>query len=269
MLDQAQLMRAIAPKIAAKPRFTLRRLWPPAQWGSAAAAALLIAILAGRSDVGVQRVAEILSSLHLRSPAALRSDQAVAGPFDAETATRQLAQAVRGLAADRDRLITRMAAVEQNLEDMTGSVTRQIEAAKAASAPWPDDQTPVPATAAPMLALAEGLANPLTAATISSPSDAAEAATPAAAYGADIGSATSIKTLHTRWTELRSAHPQLFAGLRPSVTLREGLRSKRTELRLVVGPLPNAEAAAQLCASLAPFRQFCQPTMFDGRLALQ
>jgi hypothetical protein len=88
-------------------------------------------------------------------------------------------------------------------------------------------------------------------------------------YGADIGSATSIKTLQTRWTAVHAAHAQLFQGLHPSVTLRENPRSNRTELRLVVGPFSNAEAAAQLCAALAAFKQFCQPTMFDGRLALQ
>jgi len=49
------------------------------------------------------------------------------------------------------------------------------------------------------------------------------------------------------------------------VILRESPRSNRIELRLVVGPLPSAEAAAQLCASLAAFHVFCQPAMFDGR----
>jgi hypothetical protein len=100
------------------------------------------------------------------------------------------------------------------------------------------------------------------------PLGAASAPRPAA-YGADIGSATSIKTLQTRWTGLHSAHRQLFEGLHPSLTLRENPRSSRTELRLVIGPLPNAEAAVRLCRALAAFKQSCQPTMFDGRLALQ
>jgi hypothetical protein len=54
------------------------------------------------------------------------------------------------------------------------------------------------------------------------------------------------------------------------VSLRENQRSNRIELRLMVGPFSNAEAAAQLCALLGTFHLFCQPTMFDGRhLALQ
>ena len=79
-----------------------------------------------------------------------------------------------------------------------------------------------------------------------------------------------MKGLQTRWTVLLTAHPQLFAGLQPLVSLRENPRTNRAELHLVVGPFSNAEAAAQLCSSLGAHRTPCQPTMFDGsRLALQ
>jgi hypothetical protein len=40
------------------------------------------------------------------------------------------------------------------------------------------------------------------------------------AYGADIGSSLSVKALRTRWAGLRAAHPQLFEGLQPVVSLR-------------------------------------------------
>jgi hypothetical protein len=49
--------------------------------------------------------------------------------FDAEAVTRQLAQAVRGLNEDRDRLTTRLAALEQSLNDITGAITRGEEKA--------------------------------------------------------------------------------------------------------------------------------------------
>jgi hypothetical protein len=58
--------------------------------------------------------------------------------------------------------------------------------------------------------------------------------------------------------------------LQAVATLKENPRSKRAELRLVVGPLPNPEAAAELCAALATFHVPCQPTNFEGQhLALQ
>ena len=41
------------------------------------------------------------------------------------------------------------------------------------------------------------------------------------------------------------------------------------ELRLIIGPMPDAEAAAQLCVTLAAAHQYCQPVAFEGqRLAV-
>ncbi len=97
--------------------------------------------------------------------------------------------------------------------------------------------------------------------------------TPAAAgtaYGADIGTATTIKALHARWTWLRTAHPALFEGLQPLVSLKQNPRTNRAELHLIVGPYSNADAAEQFCDFIVPFHLTCQPAMFDGsRLALQ
>jgi hypothetical protein len=103
----------------------------------------------------------------------------------------------------------------------------------------------------------------------STPADPITSGSLVSGYGADIGGALTIKSLHARWIGLRSAHPQLFQGLRTSVTIRENARSSRSESRLVVGPFSHAGGAAQLCFSLAALKLSCQPTMFDGRLALQ
>jgi hypothetical protein len=100
--------------------------------------------------------------------------------------------------------------------------------------------------------------------------DSPAAAPAPMAYGADVGNGVSIKALQTRWTGLRVAHPQIFDGLQPLASPRENARTSRTELHLVIGPYPTAEAAMQLCDQLVPFRIACQPTMFDGsHLALQ
>jgi len=252
------------------PVFTMERFRRQTVWGAVAAVALLAAALSSRSEVGVQRASNAVSALD-SSP----GDSGRAAPFDAQAATRQLAEAVHGLAQDRDRLATRLAAVEHDIDDVTGSISRQIEAAKAADVqalvPWPGAQQPVPMIAASIAAMVAP--SPATLAMTASPSeeavDTAAAAPRQPAYGADIGGATSIKTLQSRWVLLNAAHPQLFVGLHPSVTLRENPRTNRTELRLLIGPLPNAEKAAQLCAELAAFRLACEPTMFGNRLALQ
>lgn len=244
----------------------VRKIGPVGLWGSAAVLALLIAILAGHSDAGAQRIAIVVSSLNLGGSQSFHANSSAQRPSETDTATRQLAEAVRGLTEDQDRLTTRLDAVEHNLDDMTGSIDRQIEAAKGAQsdAPWPDD----PATTSPT-ALAALLAtpNPMPPGTMQGAPD--ESGPRLQGYGADIGGALSIKSLHTRWSALHAAAPQLFEGLRPGVSIRENLHSKRTELRLVVGPFSNAEAAARLCVALAALRVPCQPSMFDGRLALQ
>ena len=265
---------------AAQATFTLQQFRREALWAAVTAAALLLAVLCGRTDIGAHRVARLLASWKLISPT---SSEVEPAPFDAQAVTRQLAQAVRGLAEDHERLIKRVAAVERDVDDMTGSITREIEAVKAASASaspsWPSDSTasltqaevasliapPVPPTGVALLLPPK----PATQAAGAPQPNAEASPSSEATYGADVGGALSFKSLHAHWAALRSAHPQLFDGLRPAVTLREATRSSRTELRLVIGPFANAAAAAQLCVTLAAFRQPCQPTMFDGRLALQ
>jgi hypothetical protein len=163
---------------------------------------------------------------------------------------------VRDLAADDDQIKSRLAAVEHNMDDVTGSIAQQAARATTAAAPatpspWPDG----PAVAATPAAIAAVVAPPL-----AMPME----------YGVDIGSALSIQALRARWAGIHSAHPELFDGLVPTVTLRDTPRSNRPELRLVVGPLAGADAATKLCSVLASYRLFCQPTIFAGQhLALQ
>jgi len=300
MLELAHIRNARPKKSAAAataaPSFTMHRLWRQALWGSIAAFAFLLAILAGFSDAGSQRFASLFSSSNMASSAPSRSSQQVAGQtgprsLDTEAITRQLLQTVRGLADDRERMTMRLAAVERSVDDLSVSVNKQIEAMKAASAPV------VAAAPAPLPASATAPASgddpsaqkaPVTTASISAthapPPASAESASPdspavtsalsptetsaptsRSSYGAELGNGSSIKALHARWAGIRSVHGQMFEGLRPFVALRDNPKSHRTELRLVVGPFANAAAAAQLCASLVAVQLTCQPTMYDGR----
>lgn len=264
-----------APKRAAAKQktFTMRHLWRMALWGVTAASALLLAVLSTRSEVGSERIAAVFSAGH-------GGAQVAARPFDAQAETRRLASAVHDLSAENTQLRSRLAALEHNMDDVTGSISRQIEAVKAETAPpWPADAKPEPVTPAvvasivsPAAPLPAGLAAPLPLPPSVKPAAAPAAAAPAAAtppaagsveYGVDVGSALSIEVLRARWLGIRSAHLQLFADLTPTVTLRAIPRTNRSELRLVVGPLPTSAAAARLCAALAPYRLFCQPTAFD------
>lgn len=305
MLGPAPIVMAPAKRMAAKPSFTTRRLVRLALWGSLATAALLVAVVSGRGDIGPQRVVAALSSLHLASLWPLHRDRAAgevtvripdrsgSQPPEQEPAINELANTVRGLAQDRDRILVRLAAVEHNLDDVTGSVARQIEAAKTASktaSQPPADTEPTAATAAgsapaaamPIVEIAAppALQPPAVAATLPAPPAPPPALTASAAatsvqppvteYAIDLGGASFIQALSAHWAEVHGAHPQLFEGLKPVVTLKETARTKHVELRLQVGPLPSAAAASRLCASLASLRPPCRPTTLDGpHLALR
>lgn len=269
MADRTQAgiaaLKQFAMRLKLRQRSRMRR---EMLWGVAAAAALVCAVVSGLGDAGAQRAAIVLSSLKF-----LSAGQAQPQPsqFNAEAATRQIVITLQGLAEDRDRLTARLDTLEQHMDDMTGSISRQIEAAKTASAQAAEQQQPWPSQAPPLADLPASVA-------MAAPDAAAQSAEPAAPsapvaaspeYGVDVGGALSIKTLHSRWAGIRSAHPDLFEGLRPALSLRENPQSNQPELRLLVGPFRSAEAAAQLCAALAVIHQFCQPTMFDHEVALQ
>jgi hypothetical protein len=353
---------------AADAPLDMRRLRKLALWGTAAAATLTVAVLVGMSDTGMRRMSFAVASWGKPDRQETRLAGTPAQPAapapvivqrdpEALAEARRLAETVRAMAADRDRLQTRLSALERNFEDVTGSIKREISAtrplppinlpsmteapaAPAASAPAPEklqnlpkiasspaaDPTPAPVpnpsppsalpgaipSAAPappdsanaLVAMAPldpsliggphagipsfglpgmpALPQAPTAApttgesrpdiTASGPPAAANGSTaPRIDFGIDIGGASNIEMIRAQWSMVRSQHLKLLEGLTPVVSIRD-LRQRRTvELRLVAGPLANANAAAQLCAALnAAGLPSCQPAVFDGqRLALR
>jgi hypothetical protein len=248
MADEVRLAKADLKRAAPRVPVTMHGLWRLVVWGSTAATALLIAVLSSRGVVGSQRAAVAASTLGGATVAVVQpapTPQPAARPFDAQAETKKLADAVRDLTADNDELKSRLAVVEHSVDDVTGSIAQQAKAT--AAPPWPDSGPPVPSTPAAIAAvIAPALPLPME-------------------YGVDIGSAVSIQALRARWAGIRSAHPQLFDGLAPTVSLSETPQSNRPELRLVLGPLASAGAAAKLCTTLERFRLTCQPTIFAGR----
>ena len=89
-------------------------------------------------------------------------------------------------------------------------------------------------------------------------------------YGVDLGAAGTMIRLRDRWNALNATHPKLTNGLRPLVSLRENAKGDKVEMRLIVGPLPNAAAAAEFCGALTGVPYSCLPAAFDGqRLAIR
>jgi hypothetical protein len=250
MADEVRLAKADLKRPAAAVPVTMHGLWRLVVWGSTAATALLIAVMSSRGVVGSQRAAVAASTLNGGTVAVIQPAPTPQLPavraFDAQAAeTKKLAEAVRDLTADNDELKSRLAVVEHSVDDVTGSIARQAQST--APPPWPENGPPVPATPAAIAAvIAPAMPLPME-------------------YGVDIGSAVSVQALRARWAGIRSAHPQLFAGLAPTISLSEMPPSNHPELRLVVGPLVSADAAAKLCTTLERYRLTCQPTIFAGR----
>ena len=206
-------------KTGAQTAFTMQQLWRQVLWGCIAAAALLLAILAGFTDsrcakggdgfVVFERRSICVSAHH---PGASTGPSAARSP-DSDLIVRQLTQTVRGLTEDRDRIVKRLAAMERNLDDITGSISQQIEAAKAPSAPpvepglplrtprsWPRQKQRMPPAGKRRRNLAPLNRPPHN----RRPTVAARHEWRRTA--AEIGSASSIKALHARWAGIRSGH---------------------------------------------------------------
>jgi hypothetical protein len=266
-------------------------------WGGLAVVALGGAALSGQSETGAQRLAALVQGAP--APAATRPATPAAPaprPVESDEAKR-LAESVRLLAADRDRLLARLDALERNL-DVTGS-THQDNPAPAAqppatpmNAPLPPGWSMVPSTIPPAAGIPSATFPPQgTAGTSGAPSHPAAPASPQQAdrageltandqaaessvtkteFGVDVGGNHTLNGLRAMWSSIKGRHGALLDGLRPLVAVREGKKPGAVELRLVAGPLANAVAAARLCASLSAAGVTCQPTIFDGqRLALR
>jgi hypothetical protein len=152
-------------------------------------------------------------------------------------------------------LIARLDSLERNVSDVTSSIARSAIPPPVAPPSPPVISAPEatlmpPAPAAPKQTLSE------------------EPATAKPEFGIDLGRANTVEGLRQLWTTMKNRHGGTLEGLRPIVTVREIARPGGVEIRLVAGPLPNAAAAARLCATLAGVT--CHPTVFDGqRLALR
>jgi hypothetical protein len=269
MTDLADALRAEPPpavkplpgmmrpdKLIAKPkRFTMERLQRVALWGAAAAATLLVVVLTSQSQVAENRIALIL---HRPQPAA-------AAPFDAQAETLRLAEALRRLSNSDEQIQSRLAAVEQDMQDVTGSINKQIKAA--AENRRADDGPSVVATAA-VSAAVPALADIASASPPATVQTAAESPAPAPSpmqFGVDIGSGLTIAALRMRWAAIRTAHPQFFEGMEPILSVKEIPHSNRIELRLIAGPIEQPGTAARLCGQLSLAGLYCQPTIFDGQ----
>jgi hypothetical protein len=140
-----------ATRSAEVSHFGMQALWRLALWGMLATFALFTAVLSAYSHAGSQRqTASVTSGQGTNSP---RDDivEAELQPSESADETRRLAEEVRTLTADRDQLLTRVAALERSFDGVTGTIKRDRIAApqpaQAQSAPQIPPLAQVPAQA--------------------------------------------------------------------------------------------------------------------------
>ena len=126
-------------------------LWRLGSWGAASVGAVIVALLASQSSIGLRRDQVVAADLVRQS----QQIQSVARENQSET--RRLASAIDTLNSDRDRLYSRVTVLEQGLDSVTGAIARQNSApASVQAAPTssptaetqPAPQSPAPAAAA-------------------------------------------------------------------------------------------------------------------------
>ena len=260
-----------APASPAPPvrRFEMRDLWRVVLWGAAAAGAVVLAIFVSTTDRGNHRL--MVAAAHFRlvpqqavAPVAQAPTQA---PHPTESAeTKQLAEAVKSLAVDRDRLLARLNTLEKTL-DVTASVPRTPDLQPAAT-PTVADPTPITVpTVMPRPSPQAQIAAPQTQAAVT-PEPAPPTTPSRAEFGIDLGASTTVEGLRVLWTNAKSRYGNVLEGLRPVMLVRDHARPGGVELRLIAGPVTNAAAAARLCNSM--IGAVCQPAVYEGqRLALR
>jgi len=99
-----------------------RSLWRLGSWGVGSVAAVVVAVMASQSSIGVRR--DQLAAADL----VRQSQQIQSVAKDSQSETRRLASAIDTLNGDRDRLYSRVTVLEQGLDSVTGSIARQNSA---------------------------------------------------------------------------------------------------------------------------------------------
>src|SRR5438034_1990196 len=170
-------------------------LWRLGSWGAASVGAVIVALLASQSSIGLRRDLVVAADL-LR-----QSQQIQSVARENQNETRRLASAIDTLNSDRDRLYARVTVLEQGLDSVTGAIARQNSApapAQAAPASSPTAETqPAPQSPAPA-------ASPV-ATTIAAAAERPRTALPEQASAASAGQGTSDAPAATPATPLMAS----------------------------------------------------------------
>lgn len=270
-------------------------MWRLSLWGGAATVAVAATLLIVNADPGLDRIVQALSQPAPAQQTAVEDTLLKRVEAQRAEENRRLETRLRELAADRDKLSARLATLEQNFSDLTGSIKRDISAvaatALAAKQEAPPAAAPAPVVTAPPVTMAAPIVRPEPApqpspaevparadvaaekppqmVSVPMPPTRVATATQAAPeeprkpeLGVDLGGARSMEILQARWVAVKANFGPVIEGLRPLAGYDD--RPGIIPYRLIVGPLPNGAAAAQICSRLHASKVPCRPVDYAG-----
>ena len=132
--------------LAEEDEFDRRALWRIGSWGVGATGAVILAVMANQSSLGLKRDQVAAADLTRQA----QQIQSVAR--ETQNEARRLAAAIDTLNSDRDRLYSRVTSLEHGLDSVTGAITRQgsAQASPAATAEPPGAHGPPAPAVAPV-----------------------------------------------------------------------------------------------------------------------
>src|ERR1700744_5934600 len=117
--DKEETGGALSGLLAEEDEFDRRTLWRLGTWAAVSVGAVVVALITNQSSIGMR---------HEQSAAAdllKQSQQMQLAARENLSETRRLASFVDTLNSDRDRLYSRVAVLEQGLDSVTGTISRQ------------------------------------------------------------------------------------------------------------------------------------------------
>ncbi len=262
-------------------------------WGTAAALALGAAVFTAQTHTGTQQIQLAFAGTVLPRPV-------VADVKTSDPAIAALQTKLERLTADRERLEARLASLEHELKDVTGSIRNQTEKhnippqiARVAPAPTapsiieppamktvsltPQAATPTASEEPATMRIPEAAAAPSRESTQPTPAAETENQAPippmrlaalparprrATKYGIELGNVSDLGSLQSRWVTIKANFGPLLVGLRPVAVKDKHPDSKA--LRLMAGPVKSMAAARELCAKFAAQNGYCFPRQVDA-----
>lgn len=253
-------------------------------WAGAAILAVALLALTAQTDIGIERLNGILAMTSAQTAVAKAEL-----PPEKDAEIKRLEALVLALAADRERLHTRISGLERNLDDMTGSIKQQQAtlaakpAAPPATPPPPHQVVPIlaplsmpstiesvaswPATATPQSASSEPVPLPPVRVALAPVDEPAAEAPRKPEIGIDLGGAANLDVLNARWVAVKANLGPQLSGLYPRAVMSN--RQGSSGYRLLAGPLPTNAAAAQICANFITHKITCRTVRFEGERLVQ